>query len=123
MTRRPWLLLALGLGVLCAGPVAAGESLQESHVQLEAKAAKDIEAHAEWCIKKRLYGKRDEAYEALLTFDPLHAKARKKLRYTRGEDGAWVQHTKYRRPTKVDHGGCGERAQHIDNGHEERRHF
>lgn len=82
----------------------SGVDLQADEGDLQARAlalgtetGAKLAAHAAWCAKKKLYGKRDEAYERLLAFEPDHKEARKKLKYKRGDDHAWVQNPRYKR--------------------------
>lgn len=87
-----WLLLLLAGAT---GPARASE-LTDARAALEGKTAEALDALATWCTKKRLFGKRDETYALLLEFDPEHEAARKKLRYTKDENGAWVQDPKFK---------------------------
>ncbi len=94
--------LALLLLLLPAATAVAEETDLPTRAEaLGKETALALEAHADWCTKKRLFGKRDEAYEHLLTFEPNHRKARKKLRYERQPDKGWVQHPRYKRPRNL----------------------
>lgn len=98
MIGRVVLLLA-GLLAVLALPARADENeLRAQQAALDRAATLELEALARWCIKKKLFGKRDEVYERLLQFEPDHKEARKRLKYERGEDHAWVQSERYKRP-------------------------
>lgn len=81
---------------LCGGPCQA-EGIDSDLAAVGAKTAAALDALADWCTKKRVFGSRDDAYVELLAFDPMHRNARKRLRYKRGEDAGWVQDPKYKR--------------------------
>ena len=100
MRLAPLLGLLLLLGIL-APAHAEDADLPAQEQALAKEAAIALEALADWCTKKKLYGKRDEVYERLLTFDPEHKKARKKLRYDKTPDQGWVQHPRYKRPRNL----------------------
>ncbi|MDA1196014.1 MAG: hypothetical protein O2894_12640 [Planctomycetota bacterium] len=98
VVRSLGLLLLAGL-LLAPAPAQAEESaLARASKELDAKAAESLEALAQWCQDKKLYGKRDEVYERLLDFDPQNARARDKLGYKQAEDGRWEPPARYRRP-------------------------
>lgn len=92
--RAVWILSLLL--ALCAAPCLAG-GIDSDLAAVGAKTAEALDALADWCTKKRVFGSRDDAYVRLLEFDPMHRNARKRLRYKRGEDAAWVQDPKYKR--------------------------
>jgi len=91
-------ILTLACVVLCLLPMRRVAADLDAEVDaLDAATAKQLDVLAEACTKKRIFGCRDDAYAALLTFDPTHPKARKKLKYTHGENGAWRQNPRYKR--------------------------
>jgi len=97
MSRARHGLLVLALALLAAAAPAEAGGLDEDIAALGAQAAKELEALATWCAKERVYGSRDDALAALLEFEPEHREARKRLKYTKGDDGAWVQDPRYKR--------------------------
>lgn len=102
-------VLFVGLALLAVAllpRVGAAEEgkLQSAHAQLDVDLAAQLNELADWCTKKRLYGRRDVTYAALLEVDPDHAEARKRLKYKRDDSGAWVQSPKYKAATNWNRG-------------------
>ncbi len=96
MPTRVFLTLAC-VATCFLSPRPAVADLDAEVTALDEATAKQLDDLAEACTKKRVFGCRDDAYAALLGLDPTHTKARKKLKYTRGKDGAWVQDPRYKR--------------------------
>ncbi len=107
--RAMWILpLLLGLW---APPADA--DLDATVAGLQEATAGRLDALAEWCTKKRVFGCRDDAYVALLEFDPEHRNARKRLRYTKGDDAAWVQDPRYKRAKDWSRKAAGEAKERL----------
>lgn len=79
--------------------VAEDDDLEDARASLEKDLAAALVDLAGWCTKKRLYGRRDAAFEVLLEVDPDHAEARKRLKYKKDEAGGWVQSPAYKPAT------------------------
>ncbi len=95
---RPRPLLIAALLSLCCTPAAASEAFNADVEEALQGLITDLDKLARWCKTPRLFGKRDEAYELVLEFDPDHERARKTLKFKRSKDGGWVQSPKYKRP-------------------------
>ncbi len=106
-------LLLLVVLLTCAAPAARGEGTPADLEVLRASTAEALAAHAKWCTKKKLFGKRDETYEVLLTFDPDHAAARKKLKYEKAADGSWKQDKRYKRAKNLSRGSLKQEAEKL----------
>jgi hypothetical protein len=91
----PTLLLLL-VSLQPAGPLRAEEEAPDARAALRTETADRLRAHAAWCQKKKLYGKRDLVLERLLSFDSEDEEARRRLRYAKDESGAWVQDERYK---------------------------
>ncbi len=110
LLRAAWLLPLLL--TLWAAP-AAGGSLDEDITALGTQAAAELDTLSHWCTKKRVFGSRDDVYVELLVFDPRHREARKRLRYTQADDGAWVQNPKYKRAKNWNRKAAAEAAERL----------
>lgn len=102
---RAALALAAGLLVVLAAEGAWATGTPADLEALRARTALALNDHAEWCIKKRLFGQRDDTYEILLTFDPDHKGARKKLRFKKSDSGAWERDARYKRARNLARSG------------------
>jgi len=80
-----------------ASPLLGNENkAAEAWVAAKAEAVNRLGETARRAHGLKLYKARDETYERLLSLDPDHAEARKRLKYVR-RDGAWVR-KHYTRP-------------------------
>jgi len=112
-------LLLLLIVLACAAPAlssraAAGE---EDHDTRIATLISDLEAHARWCQKRKLFRARNETYAVLLSFAPDHAKARKWLKYRRTKEGRWARPANYKPPRnfKAPSAALGARREALGN--------
>ncbi|MHC4450201.1 MAG: hypothetical protein ACYS0E_08695 [Planctomycetota bacterium] len=62
-------------------------------------AVQEMEELAVWCADQRLFGRLQDLYTRLLVLDPDHARARRRLGYTRRKKGSWVR-TRQFKPSK-----------------------
>lgn len=96
------LLLVLALALAHAPRATADDGpLAARWAAVRDQAVERLHGLATWCGKVKLFGARAAVYEGLLRFDPDDATARKRLRYVKGEDGAWVRKARYKPPRNL----------------------
>ncbi|HVS10445.1 MAG TPA: hypothetical protein VMS76_11270, partial [Planctomycetota bacterium] len=70
-----------------SSPEAPPETFDQGFARETAAILGDLEALAEWCGSAKLYAERDQAYGAILAFDPDNGRAHRGLKHTQLRDG------------------------------------
>ncbi|MDJ0975404.1 MAG: hypothetical protein QNJ98_13145 [Planctomycetota bacterium] len=96
----PLLLLAL-LTVDVRAVQAEEGSLKSRWAAVRSETVERLHALAKWSGKAKLFRARAEVYEGILRFDPDDKTARKRLKYVKGKDGAWVRKANYKPPKNL----------------------
>jgi hypothetical protein len=87
-----------GPGALLALLAALAPARAEEPADPFAALQEELATLARWAEGKKAYGRRDEAYEAVLRLAPDDPEARKKLGFKREKGGDWERSSPYKRP-------------------------
>ncbi len=91
----------LALGGTLRGVRADEGALAQRWAALRNETLGRLHHLAKWCAKAKLFGARAEVYRGVLAFSPDDAVARKRLKYKRDKDGAWVRKGKWKEPKNL----------------------
>ncbi|MDJ0521506.1 MAG: hypothetical protein QNJ90_05465 [Planctomycetota bacterium] len=94
------LVLVLCVGLLTPGAHTDDVPFDEAWHALGTRSAQELKQLAAGCHKAKLFAWRNEALEDLLIFEPDDVEARRRLKYRRSPDGAWVQ-GRYKAPRNL----------------------